>query len=73
MTQQFPAMVGEQNTLPLPVKEHAAQVLLQGADGVADGGLRQMQGPPRLGKAALTGEDGEGTKLTRIEEWGIHL
>ena len=73
MAQQFATVVGEQHPLPLAEEEPAAEILLQCADGVADGALREVQRPSRLCETALTRQHGEGAQLPRIEEGRIHV
>ena len=72
MTQQLPSVMREEDTLPLPQEELAAQLLLHGPDRVTDRGLGEMQQLAGLREASLPREDGEGTELAGIEQ-RIHL
>ena len=73
MAQQFTPMMAQQDTLPLPVEELAAEVQLQCANGVADGALREMKRASCLGEAAFTGQHGEGAKLPGVEKGLFHV
>ena len=52
LRKQCPAVAGQGHAAPVPAQQGHPQLLLQGADGVADSGLGEVQLLRRLGKAA---------------------
>ena len=67
MRQQFAACMREMNVFALAVKQPAAEIGLQGLDGVADGALRQVQFAAGLGEAAAACQADEGAELSGVD------
>ncbi len=63
--QELATVVGEEDAAALAVEERAAEVGFERADGVADGGLGQVERLAGAGEAALARQHGEGAKLTK--------
>ena len=66
--QQMPAGSGEIDVATESVEEPAFKFLFEGLDGVADGGLREMEFTGSLRKTSHAGERGEGEQLSAIED-----
>ena len=64
--QQQDARVGQRATLRAAIEQPVAKLLLQAADRLADGGLRPVQPPRRLGKTALLGDGDEGIEVLQL-------
>lgn len=66
MRQQFTSRMCEVYVLALAVKQPAAEVCLQGLDGVADGALREVQFASGLSEAAAARQADECAELSGV-------